>query len=95
MEITLNTLKKVIFDTVYQINEHYDVENQTSRIIFFFGIKAIKYVNTDTYSIQDITGETYMEISNRFTLNAFVIGLKEIYSQKKANPDLRLGRIHK
>ena len=95
MEKSLNEIKKEIFDTVYQINEQFDVENSTSRIIFFFGIKAIRYINTNTYSIKDIYEETYKEISNRYLLNLLEINLKELSDKKKTNPDLRLLRNRK
>jgi len=95
LEKSLNEIKKEIFDTVYQINEQFDVENSTSRIIFFFGIKAIRYINTNTYSIKDIYEETYKEISNRYLLNLLEINLKELSDKKKTNPDLRLLRNRK
>ena len=95
LEKTLNEIKKEIFDTVYEINEQYDVENSTSCIIFFFGIKATWYTNNHMYSIKDIYEETYKEISNRFLLTLLSINLKKLCSQKKNNPDLRLVRNRK
>jgi hypothetical protein len=92
LEKTLNEIKKEIFDTVYAINEKYEVENETSRIIFFFGTKATWYIKTNVYSVKDIHDEKYFESSNHYWLTILSINLKKILCQKKLNPDLRLVR---
>lgn len=96
MDNTLNEIKKRIYHLILELNEnHIDIQNSTSKFIFFSGIRATYYLNTRLYSIKEMNDEIYKEISNRYILKLMTKNLEDLCRTKRQTPSLKIKRLAK